>query len=147
MPISSLFWTQLHSVGNIVALVCGIVIFNRKKGDSTHVLLGYVFVTGMLLSEAYSFLLGESDSGWNVLHLLSALAIYWILKGIHVVQLRSDNWLAEHVSAMGSAFISLCIAGCGVAGRHMPLCTQFGIHWAWFYGSRCCGGDTYVCAL
>ena len=133
MPISMEFWTQLHSIGNIAAFIFGCTIFSRKKGDSTHVLLGYGFATGMLLSEGYSFIL--NDRGWNALHGLSALAIYWVIKGIHVVQLKPDNWLEQHVTVMGSAFISICIAGCGVAGRHLTLCRQTGLHWGWFMGA------------
>ena len=36
---------------------------------------------------------------------------------------------------MGLAFISVIIAGCGVAGRKLEVCTATGLHWGWFMGA------------
>jgi uncharacterized membrane protein len=144
-------WSYIHIYGNLIAFALGCAVFARKPGDALHVQLGYFFVLFMALAQAYSFMLKDgsenkngssgnsrqnngSGSSWNALHLLSVAVLYWLYNGVHVVQERHKhkNWLSLHVTYMGSAFISIIIAGFGVAGRKLEVCISSGVHWTVF---------------
>lgn len=121
----------IHSVGALVAMVLAIAIYRLPKGTRWHRWLGRSFVIFMGASVLSSFAILGSG-GLSVLHLLSLLSVVWIARGVYMVKVKPRNWLFHHVNAMGSAFIALLIAGCGVLGRHLLQGT--GIHWTWFMG-------------
>lgn len=139
-------WKDIHVYGNLAAFAFGCAVLMCRKGDALHVRLGYAFVICMALAQVYSFVMtidshtSPSDAGsitsynWNFLHVLSALVLYWLYTGIHVVQEKHkhEDWMYKHVHYMGCAFISIIIAGFGVAGRKLEVCTSSGYHWAWF---------------
>ena len=121
-----------HTYGNITSFCLGSVILVRSvKGDKFHKGLGFGFVASMIGAETVSFFIAHRGS-WSALHALSAMSIYWCCKGIYVIQTKPKNYIKQHVEAMGSAFISTVIAGCGVAGRHLTICKDLGIHWLWY---------------
>lgn len=121
----------IHAIGAVAAMFVALFIFYLRKGTWTHRWLGRVFVFCMGGSVLSSFLIW-GDGGLSVLHILSALSLYWIIREVYMVRVKPENWLFHHVNAMGSAFIALLIAATGVLGRHVLQGT--GIHWTWFMG-------------
>lgn len=128
-----LIW--VHAIGALIALALGVVIYSRPKGDGIHRWVGRLFVFIMGISVLSSFVI-LTDGSFSFLHVLSLLAVFWIGKGVYMVKKKPKNWLFHHVNAMGSAFVSLIVAGFGVLGRH--VFHSSGIHWLWFLAVGAC---------
>ena len=102
-----------HSLLLILAFIMGVYIFTQPKGTKFHKLLGRLFVVLMLVSLIASFFI-RADGNFSLIHILSALAIYWLIRAVVVSYQKRKNWRKIHAYNMTSAFISIIIAGGGV---------------------------------
>jgi uncharacterized membrane protein len=102
---------QLHAFAAMAAFGIGILQLARRKGDSPHRLVGYIWVVLMLLIAASSFWIHGMNqwNGFSVIHLLSI----WVLvfAPIAVMLARRGNIRAHKRSMIGLFAGALIIAG------------------------------------
>ncbi|MDP1974457.1 MAG: hypothetical protein Q8K37_00630 [Alphaproteobacteria bacterium] len=112
-----MFAIYLHAICIIPPLFLAIFIFFRIKGDKIHKIMGWSFVTLMLISMIASFWI-PSFGDLSFIHILSVATIYWIIRAIIAIRFKGPDWRYVHASNMISAFIGIFIAGIGVFVRH-----------------------------
>jgi uncharacterized membrane protein len=100
-------WLALHLASVIPALPLGGYLLLRRKGDRTHRLLGRVWGVLMLVAALSSFAL-QSAGHLSVIHLLSALVLVMVPRG--VLQAIRHN-VAGHRRTMSLTYLGLAVAG------------------------------------
>ena len=113
-----MFVVFIHSIASIVALVLGSISLMKTKGTRFHKILGWMFISFMLLSTISSFWIGNH---FSIIHILSILVIIWLLRAIHAIRFKPKNWLYIHASTIGATYIAILIAGAGVIVRKIIL--------------------------
>lgn len=115
----------IHVISALIGFVSAFGIFWRRKGDKAHVLVGLIFVAALYVSALSSFLMPGT---YSALHILSAMNLYWLTKGLWVLRAKPEGYRQEHAICMGACFISTIIAGCGAVTRHVvvPGATDIG---------------------
>lgn len=74
LQVPPVVWAHLVTV--MIALVLTPVMLLRRRGDSTHRLLGRVWVAAMFLTAAESFFVRSSNhGGFSFIHLISAYVV------------------------------------------------------------------------
>ena len=116
-PHFETIWVYLHVICIIPLLFIAIFIFFRLKGDKIHKIMGWSFVTFMLISMIASFWI-PNFGDLSFIHILSVATIYWIIRAIIATRFKRPDWRYVHASNMISAFIGILIAGIGVFVRH-----------------------------
>lgn len=102
---------QLHAISAFLALVLGPLIFLRRKGDTTHKLLGRIWVGAMVLTISSSYFIFQIRlwGPFSPIHLISIYASLGLAQGIYYA--RKGN-IAAHRSAMRGLYLGgLLIAG------------------------------------
>lgn len=107
----------IHITTIILAFGVSFWILGSAKGTRQHRILGWLFTIFLGLSALSSFWI-QTWQGFSFIHLLSVATLYWLIRAIVAVRLKSNNWLYDHSSNMGSAYIAIIIAGAGVLVRH-----------------------------
>jgi len=121
----------IHSMAAIIALALGSVVLLQNKGTKLHKILGYIFVGCMFLSAFSSFGIYTYADKLSVIHILSLMVIIWLCVAMYAIRFKPKNWLHIHASSIGSAYISLIIAGVGVFVRKIVLPGNFNAgYWA-----------------
>lgn len=103
--------TALHLAAAILSLLLGATVLARRKGTTSHRLLGRIWVAVMALAALSSFWILDIGRGsFSLIHLLSvwtlislALAIWFIRRGN----------VRAHKGFMVGTFIGLAAAGLG----------------------------------
>ena len=106
-PLGHHGWLALHLASVIPALPLGGYLLMRRKGDRTHRLLGRVWGVLMLVAALSSFAL-QSAGHLSVIHLLSALVLVMVPRG--VIQAIRHN-VAGHRRTMSLTYLGLSVAG------------------------------------
>jgi uncharacterized membrane protein len=101
------WYIKAHLAASVLALVIGMVILLRKKGDLIHKSLGRSWVALMLFTAAISFSI-QARGRFSLIHLLSVIVLVAVPLG--VVHIRSGQ-VKRHMVTMVSAFAGLAIAG------------------------------------
>ncbi len=109
----------IHTISSIFALLIGTWSIFQTKGTKLHKLLGWIFVSSMLLSACSSFLI--YNKRLSIIHILSFCVLFWLFKAVHAVRLKPKNWVYIHASSIGAAYIATIIAGSGVLVRKILL--------------------------
>jgi uncharacterized membrane protein len=120
----------------VLAFIVAFFVFLKRKGTVSHKVLGWVFIISMLISCLSSFFIVTNGS-YSIIHILSAVTIYWLIKAVMAVRRKGENWLYVHVSNITSAYIGIWIAGAGVIYRHFisPGDTEY---WPYAAGFAAC---------
>lgn len=109
---------SVHVAFSIISFVVGVKVLLSTKGDYTHKIFGWLFVLSILVCLLTSFYIRIYKNGqFSSIHALSALTLYFLLRGIYAVRYKPNNWQYIHAGSMGGAFISIIIAGTGVFVR------------------------------
>lgn len=106
--IDATLWVHLGTI--IVALALTPVMLLRKRGDTLHRQLGWVWVSAMILTAAVSFLIRESnDGGFSFIHILSV----WTLVQVPLIawSARTHNIHQHRSSVRAMTLGALLIAG------------------------------------
>jgi uncharacterized membrane protein len=118
---------QLHVAAAVIALVVGAVIFSLRKGTGFHRLLGWTWVSSMIVVAATSVaMIADFNTGVNALHVFTAVTVISLWMGL--AGIRRGN-VRQHASSMAGLYVGgLIIAGAFafIPGRTM---------WAVFFGS------------
>jgi len=101
-------WLVLHLMAVIPALPLGAYVLLRPKGDALHRALGRSWGALMMLAALSSFGLHGMTGGFSIIHLLSALVLVMIPRGI--LQARRHD-IAAHRRTMSLTYLGLSVAG------------------------------------
>ena len=124
----------VHTVTAMLAFLIGtVLLFLRTEADFYHIWMGRVFSVTMIICVLVTFFMKDLSGSYNILHFLSVLTLFWIIKGWYYAYSKpSKLWKAYHVEAMAAAYAVLIISGIGVVGRHYLKRRESKIHWTWF---------------
>jgi uncharacterized membrane protein len=75
----------LHIAGGVIGLLTGTVELARRKGDSSHKLIGKVFVYGMLVAGLSSLALASIHPNY-FLFIVGVFTVYLVLTGYRYMQ-------------------------------------------------------------
>jgi len=101
---------QVHVAGVTVAMVVGIVIFTLPKGTGFHRLLGWTWVSSMIIVAATSVaMIADFNNGVNALHAFTAITVVSLWAGLTGIR-RGD--VRQHAASMTGLYVGgLIIAG------------------------------------
>lgn len=101
-------WLVLHLVAVLPALPLGAYVLVRRKGDRLHRMLGKVWALLMLVAAISSFGLRGMTGGLSVIHILSAVVLVMIPRGI---LLARSHRIEAHRRVMALTYLGLAAAG------------------------------------
>jgi len=109
-PLLAMNWlVQLHVITVAIALVLGPVQFAMKKGARAHRVLGWVWVSAMLVTAiATLFIRDMRDGAFSPIHIFSVMTLVGVPAAVWLAR-RGD--VAAHARAMIGLYIGLVIAG------------------------------------
>lgn len=118
---------QIHWAAAVLSFVLGLLMLVRKKGTSSHKMIGRVYLVLMLVTCLSAFFVRSLDEGeqWSLfsnfswIHLLIILTLFYLALGFK--QIRQGN-VKGHAGSMVAAYVGgLIIAGAFtfLPGRHM----------------------------
>jgi len=117
---------QLHVAAAVVALFVGAVIFLLPKGTGFHRLLGWTWVSSMIIVAATSIaMIVDLRTGINALHVFTAITVISLWGGLTAIR-RGD--VKRHASSM----IGLYVGGLIIAGAFAFIPGR--VMWATFFG-------------
>lgn len=92
----------IHTIAGIIALITGTLVLVMKKGTQTHISIGYVYVTSMVVLLVSSFMIYRLFDGWGIFHYASLVSSVTVILGmIPPLFLRHTKyWLRLHFTAM-----------------------------------------------
>jgi uncharacterized membrane protein len=101
---------QVHVAAAMLALVVGVIIFTLPKGTGFHRLLGWTWVSAMIVVAATSVvMIADMRSGINALHIFTVVTVVSLWSGLTGIR-RGD--VKRHAGAMAGLYIGgLIIAG------------------------------------
>jgi uncharacterized membrane protein len=110
-PLLAAPWSvQIHVASAMVGLVVGIVIFLLPKGTGFHRLLGWTWVSAMILVAATSVaMMVDLRTGINPLHIFTVVTVVSLWAGL--TGIRRGN-VRRHAASMAGLYVGgLIIAG------------------------------------
>lgn len=100
---------ETHLAATLLALSLGLAILLRRKGTSSHKILGRIWVVLMLFVAAGSFAIREIDTPhMSYIHLLSAWTIVSVSVGVYCIR---RHRVTAHAGFMIGTFVGLTVAG------------------------------------
>jgi hypothetical protein len=101
---------QVHVAGAMTALVVGMLIFLLPKGTGFHRLLGWSWVSSMIIVAATSIaMIVDFGNGVNALHVFTAITVVSLWGGLAGIR-RGD--VRQHAASMTGLYVGgLIIAG------------------------------------
>lgn len=116
----------VHVSAAVVALITGpLALLRRRKGDTTHRVLGLLFVAAMLFVNASAFSLYDISGSWTIFHYLAVANLISVIPGFWTARLfaltKDKNYLVAHATFMGWAITGVIGAGIAqLATRILP---------------------------
>jgi uncharacterized membrane protein len=100
---------HVHLAATILALALGIAMLGRRKGTSSHRLLGWIWVALMLTAAVSSFWITGLTGGYSPIHVLSLLVL--VLVPLAVLAIRRGKVRRHRMAMIGLFFGALVIPG------------------------------------
>ncbi len=102
----------VHTVAASCALLVGLIIFFRPKATTLHRVLGYLYVTSMLIMLSTSMTIYHLTHRFNFLHFFTLIAAPPLLLGLTFAMVRRPRgkWVALHYYWMNWFYIGLVSA-------------------------------------
>jgi len=120
------FSVQLHVAAAVLALFVGAVIFLLPKGTGFHRLLGWTWVSSMIIVAATSVaMIVDLKTGINALHVFTAVTVISLWSALTAIR-RGD--VKQHAGSM----IGLYVGGLIIAGAFAFIPGR--VMWATFFG-------------
>jgi len=117
---------QLHVAAAVLALFVGAVIFLLPKGTGYHKLLGWTWVSSMIIVAATSIaMIADLRTGINALHVFTAITVISLWSALTGIR-RGD--VKRHAGSM----IGLYVGGLIIAGAFAFIPGR--VMWATFFG-------------
>ena len=99
----------IHSIFIVLAFISAKFVLFAPKGTRYHARWGWVFWVTMMVASITSFFIYPGQL--SPIHLLSAVTVLSLLLGLWATRRRPHNWRYIHGASMGSAYVSIWIAG------------------------------------
>ena len=101
---------QIHIIVAFSALIFGIVMFTRPKGDPLHKAMGKLFLVFMILTATTAIFIRQiNDGSFSWIHLFVPLTFFAAWETIHFV--RKGNIVRHKKAVTGLFFGALLIPG------------------------------------
>jgi uncharacterized membrane protein len=102
---------QLHAIAALLALGLGPFALYRTRRNRMHKIIGYIWMTAMLVTALSSFAITEFGmiGPFSPIHLLSVLALWSLWRG--VVTIRAGNVAAHRATLRNLYWRGIIIAG------------------------------------
>lgn len=125
-----LSWTHVGSA--LLAMVLGLWVLLRRKGDRLHIRLGQAYAACMLLVNATAFGLYKLFGTFGPFHVAAIISLLTLAAGMRAVlpRLRRKGWLVRHLTYMYWSVIGLYAAFFSELMVRLPLGATF----AWSVG-------------
>lgn len=102
-------WAIAVHLGTVLpALVLGLVIFTRRKGNAMHRRLGFIWMGAMVMTAIASFWIRNESGAFSGIHLFSNGTLIAVPMAIWRARLRD---IRAHQQIMVSLYIGLIVAG------------------------------------
>ena len=126
------FISWLHIGSALLAMVLGLWVLLRRKGDRLHVRLGYAYVASMLFVNGTAFGLYKLFGTFGPFHVAAIVSLLTLAAGMRVVlrKPRRKDWLVQHLTYMYWSVIGLYAAFFSELIVRLPLGATF----AWSVG-------------
>ena len=130
---------QIHTVAALLAFVLGPVVILRRRRDRLHRLMGYVWVTAMVVTALTALGIFEIRliGPFSPIHALSLLVAVNLWRGVRAIR---AGRVVEHGRMMAQLYIwSMGVAGLFtlLPGRRMHLVLLDGTGWIGFGVAAC----------
>ncbi|MDX2062693.1 MAG: hypothetical protein SFY70_06505 [Bacteroidia bacterium] len=111
MHLNPLEW--VHFVAASLALVVGPLVLILRKGTRTHIRLGYLYTTAMLVVNVPVFFTYELFGRFGIFHGFAVVSLVTLAYGMGSALLRwpRTRWLRLHLSGMYWSVMGLYFAG------------------------------------
>lgn len=101
---------QIHIIAALVALVIGIWMFTRRKGDKAHRMGGKVFLVFMLVTATSAIFIRQlNDGGFSWIHIFVPVTFIGAWQAVYYI--RKGNIRRHRKAAMGMFYGALLIPG------------------------------------
>lgn len=122
----------VHIASALIAMVLGVVVLLRRKGDRRHVRLGYAYTVSMILVNVTAFGLYRLFGHFGPFHVAAIISLLTLLAGLRAVirKPRRTDWLVNHLTYMYWSVIGLYAAFFSELMVRLPLGATF----AWSVG-------------
>lgn len=120
-------WT--HIAAALLAMVLGAVVLLRRKGDRRHRILGYGYVSAMVLVNLSAFGLYGLFGTFGPFHVAAIISLLTLLAGMRAVLSRphKPDWLVTHLTYMYWSVIGLYAAFFSELMVRLPIGATFGM--------------------
>ncbi len=102
----------IHLTFALVALASGAWIVSRRKGDTAHRRLGWVFVGAMVGVNATALFIYDLTGEFGPFHVLAVISLISVIFGVAHVRLRrpARGWREMHATWMAWSYVGLLAA-------------------------------------
>ena len=99
----------IHFFFSVIAMITGLVVIFRTKGNLSHKRTGYVYVASMLALNITSFFI-VNFSGFSIFHFFAIVSLVTIIGGMYPAIKRVKNWMNYHYYFMSWSVVGLYCA-------------------------------------
>ena len=99
----------IHLACAVISMITGLVVVFNTKGTKFHKIIGYMYVSNMLLMNITSFFISNFN-GFSIFHFFAIVSFITILGGMYAVLKKHKNWLASHYYFMSWSVVGLYCA-------------------------------------
>ena len=105
----------LHIIFAIAALILGVMVFCRPKGDRKHRLIGYFYVFSLLVANVTALSVYEDSADGGPFHVLAVISLITVFCGFipAFTHRPKGSWLNLHAYFMSWSYVGLVAAGVG----------------------------------
>ena len=102
----------IHLIASTSALISGSLVLLMKKGTRTHIRIGYVYVTSMVVLIATAFMIYRLFNGWGMFHYTTIVSLLTLAFGMLSIWTKkpAHKWQELHFSFMYWSVIGLYAA-------------------------------------
>ena len=99
-----------HLALAFAALVAGTIVIASRKGTSSHVLSGRIYVAAMIAVNVTAFLIYELYGGFGLFHWMALFSLATVLAGYISARRRTAGWKIRHAYFMSGSYVGLVAA-------------------------------------
>ena len=102
----------IHTLSATVALIFGMMVLLKKKGTTTHRILGYIYFVSMLALNITAIPITNMTGSIGLFHVFVAISLPTILIAIYfpLFGRTHSNWMLRHFEFMYWSYVGLIAA-------------------------------------